>query len=248
MSVLIELGDEWSRAARGLATALRVLAGRSDEVRAWADFGSSIRAPASLTLAQSRLPINLLHFRANYARMVGVVLVICVIRHPISALCVLLVGSASFHALLVRHGVVRVELPARVTAAASLPTPVILAGPQLYVPLVVVSLFALAFCGCLWFALWFALLPAGLVLAHAALRVPPTRLELSACNSVEGAGELLVEMRLALRGERERDDDEVEGAASELEPPARTDELARRVEQIKQKYGPPTTSHSKKVN
>ena len=53
------------------------------------------------------------------------------------------------------------------------------------------------------------------------------------------AAELNAALHAALRGELPDHEAEIEGGVAEVEPPARGEELARRVEEIRQKYRPP---------
>ena len=176
-----------------------------------------------------RIRKNALHYRANYMRLTTVCCALSVVRHPICTIVVCLACIPAFHALLVRRGVVRLALPGAIHQT--------LMWPLLHSAVAVGSLLALATFGCILFAIRLVLVPAALALCHAMLRVPPQHTELTR----HSARELAIEVRAALRWhtvDEAGDSTELEGLASALEQPAQADDMARRVEQIKQKYRP----------
>ena len=95
---------------------------------------------------------------------------------------------------------------------------------------------ALLLIGHLSFVLYMAMPPMLLAAAHAILHVPPSRAEIDSL-----AMKLSCELKAALRGEEADDTDELETGAADQEPPERSDELAKRVEQIRAKYRPPSS-------
>ena len=73
--------------------------------------------------------------------------------------------------------------------------------------------------------------------SHGDLYLPttPSVCDPSRAAAQQRALELSTALRAALRG-GEVEDDELEGGEREFEPPPRSEEMARRVEQIRQKY------------
>lgn len=215
-------------AGRARAAALAVC---GSDVRPWAELGAELGPPPAWTapVLLERASCNALRFRTNYACVLAAWCAVCAVRHPVSTLCLALVGSVSFDVLLVRRGVVHLVRPdGRLIAT--------LMYPLLHAALGVGSALALAIFGCAGLAFTMLAPPVALAAAHALLRTPPRRGEVEAM-----AAEIRAGVHDALRGGDAggADDDEIEGLSAELEPPARSDDMARRVEQIKQKYRPP---------
>ena len=225
---------DWERGGATALRAAKVVFGTSSDVRPLAEL-QPITVPDEWSAARliPRLVGNALHFRANYGRALAAWCAVCAVRHPIGALWLILIGTVSFYALLVRRGVVHVSLP------GSKGPPMTLMYPQLHLLLAAISALAIVLVGRLSFLTATLFPPALLATAHALLREPPPRNEVDRL-----ASELSVELRTALRGDDEAvHADELETGAAEDEPPARSEELARRVEQIRAKYRPPPPSN-----
>lgn len=105
------LGGEWARAASEATAALGVLCGGVNDVFPWNDLLKQLDFTTNLLILRMRLPANLLKFRANYSRAFAGWLLVCTIRHPFKSVCLLLVLTAWFHALLVRRGVLHIQVP-----------------------------------------------------------------------------------------------------------------------------------------
>ena len=223
---------DYGRAAQVLVRSLKIVFGSSADVRPIAELQTQIELPDVWTADRlgPRLVGNSLLFRANYGRALAAWAAVCAVRHPIGALWLLVISTASFHALLVRRGVVHFALPGR--------QPKTLMYPLLHVLLAVGSMLAVLLVGRLSFIAAMLLPPVLLAAAHAIVRVPPTRVE-----SEQRAAQVAIELRAALRGD-EADADELEMGAADEEPPARSEELAKRVEQIRAKYRPPASKRS----
>ena len=101
------------RAANTAVRALKAVFGTSTDVRPLAELQQHLSLPDEWTTARlvPRLHGNAMHFRANYSRMLAVWCTVCAVRHPIGACWVVLISVASFHALLVRRGIVHITLP-----------------------------------------------------------------------------------------------------------------------------------------
>jgi hypothetical protein len=221
----------YERAANTAVRALKAVFGTSTDVRPLAELQQHLSLPDEWTTARlvPRLLGNALHFRANYGRLLAVWCTVCAVRHPIGAFWVVLISVVSFHALLVRRGIVHITLP-------GCPS-VTLMFPQLHLLLAVGSALAVLLIGRLSFVLYMAMPPMLLAAAHAIVRVPPSRAEID-CLAMK----LSSELKAALRGEEADETDELETGAADQEPPERSDELAKRVEQIRAKYRPPSSA------
>ena len=218
---------DWQRGAEVGARVLKAIFGTNDEVRPWAELMQGLSLPdnrAAGSLLDHTFG-NMIRFRANWGRMLAVWCAICAVRHPIGAILVAAIGSLSFHALIVRRGVVHLTLRNGRS--------VTLMFPRLHVALAAGSLFAILLVGRLTFLLATLLPPLLLSAVHAVLYSPPGRALVESRLT-----QIQVELRAALRGE-EVSVEELETGAAEEEPPTRSDELAKRVEQIRQKYRPP---------
>ena len=222
-----------------VARAARVVFGTSDDVRPLADVQADLSPPETWTadVVLERLCANGLQFRANYSRLLVAWAAVCVVRHPVGAVWLVAIAVAPFHALVVRRGVVHLALP-----AASVPRrQLTLMYPQLHASLALGCAIAVLLVGRTIFVLSLLLPPAAVAAAHAVLREPPSR---SAVQ--QRATELSGALHAALRGD-DGDDDELEGGAHDFdEPPPRSEEMARRVEQIRAKYRPPAPTSAKK--
>eukprot|EP00966_Prymnesium_polylepis_P161986 3743669-Prymnesium_polylepis.1 len=93
------------------------------------------------------------------------------------------------------------------------------------------SVVALSVLGCLWHTLGLLLVPLAVVLLHAAVRRPPT-----SGDTLELAVELRQRVVRALRGEHAESDELEAGGPGDSPPPVRDAEMAKRVEQIRNKY------------
>lgn len=227
--------DEWLRAGREALDALIVIGGSAEEVVPWAEIASQIDVSADMLLLRTRVPANLLRYRANYSRACVAWLLICTVRHPLNSFWLGLVLCGWFHALLVCRGVVHVRAPVSIKTFEG--KQLTLMGGQLFGVLGALSALALEVFGCLMHTLALLLIPLCLIIAHAALRRPP-----ASGDSLELAAELRHRVQRALRG-RHAESDELEAGGASMDdgdvPPVRDAEMAKRVEQIRQKYRPP---------
>ena len=213
--------------------ALRILAGGESDVRCLHECYRGLSVPSSEQLNE-RLAGNAVRFRANYLRGLAAWIAVCAIRHPISALWVFILCSVIFRSLVVRRGHVQLSLPPSVGTAS-----VTLRYPWLHVLLAMGSTTALVLLGRVAFVAALVIPPALFATIHAALLPPP--------QQSEEVQRVIIEMQLALReafrsGVRELPEAaEVEdGADGEVNLPLEHGEdMARRVEAIRQKYRPP---------
>ncbi|KAL1528545.1 hypothetical protein AB1Y20_009888 [Prymnesium parvum] len=238
MASVPAIRDEYSRALEEAAAALAVLGGSSEDVVPWAEFLIHLDFCSDVFILRTRLPDNLITFRANYSRLVAGWLLVCTVRHPFKSAVILMVLAAWFHALLVRRGVVHLQAPAAFPSLAG--RHVTLMGSQLLLALGVASVLVLYCFGCLWHTCGLLLFSLCLVSLHAALRRPR-----NPGNSLELAAELRYRVLRALRG-KHVDSEEMESGSTtdEPQPPVRDAEMAKRVEQIRQKYRPPTSKQN----
>lgn len=177
---MVPLSHEWSAAAQKTARAVRVVCGTSEDVRSFADVKADLSPPgtwASLTadVVLSRLEANALQFRGNYSRLLAAWAGVCAVRHPLSALWLTLIASVSFHALVVRRGMVHVPLPKSSSSAlpAGAAPQLTLMYPQLHWLLALGSVIAVLLVGRVNFVASVLLPPLMLCAAHGALREPP---------------------------------------------------------------------------
>mmetsp|Transcript_60895 Transcript_60895/g.135683 ORF Transcript_60895/g.135683 Transcript_60895/m.135683 type:complete len:235 (-) Transcript_60895:160-864(-) len=229
----MSLADEWVRAGQKTAAAAVVIAGSVHEVQPWAELMTQLEPSAGVSTMYPRAVTNLLHFRGNYSRLCALWLLIMAVRHPISSICLALVLVGWFHALLVRRGVVHLSAPRGIKVLEG--RQVTLMGTQLLAALSVASLLALIAMRCLWFSIGLLVTPVGVCVLHAALRRPAV---------AGGSGELVMELRHQLQRSlhvKQADSDQMEQGSTDLPPPVRDAEMAKRVQEIRQKYRPPTS-------
>ena len=210
---------EWARAAAQLAAACTVLGG--SHVHPWRRLTSGlITPPAAWPELREQLLTNLLCYRANYAQIVVAWCLVCVVRHPLRAVWLVLLAAGLFHVLLVRRSVVNIPLgkDGRVFT---------LMHRQLQGAVAVVSLVWLFLTGTAWLLLTLTVLPALLILGHASV-CPPTSNRSALVREVQQG------LAAAFR-HKDADTEEMEGGSVAV-PPPRDEELAKRVEQIRQKY------------
>ena len=211
--------EEWIRSAVQLAAACTVLGG--SHVHPWRQLTSGlVKPPVAWPALREQLLTNLLCYRANYAQIFVAWCLICVVRHPLRVVWLLLLAAGWFHVLLVRRGVLNIPLgkDGRVFT---------LMHRQLQGTLVAVSLVWLVLTGTVWLLLTFTVLPLLLVLVHATI-CPPTS------NRSALVAEVKQGLAVAFR-HKDADTEEMEGGSIAV-PAPRDEELARRVEQIRQKY------------
>lgn len=222
---LDRLRQEWEHSWSQLQKALAVLGG--GKVHPWKHLTSGLTKPPTMwPELQTQLLTNLLCFRANYAQILVAWSLICVVRHPLRVIWLLILAAGCFHLLLVRRSVVNVPLgtDGRVFT---------LMHRQLHIALAVASLLWLLLTGTTFLLLSIVVPPVLMVLGHAC-----------ACPPVGDLAALSNEVRYGLgRAFRHKDADteEMEGGAAEVSAP-RDEELAKRVEQIRQKYRPPNAN------
>lgn len=211
--------EEWRRAASQLAAACAVLAG--SHVHPWRKLTDRLtKPPAAWPALREQLLTNLLCFRANYAQVLVVWYAICIIRHPLRVMWLLLLAAGWFHVVLVRRSVVNIPLGKDGKVFT-------LMHRQLHGALAVASLVWLLLTGTVRLLLTLTVLPCLLVLAHA-----------SVCRPSGNMGALIVEVTHGLVEafrHKDADTEEMEGGCSAV-PPTCDEDLAKRVEQIRQKY------------
>ena len=210
---------EWARSAAQLAAACTVLGG--SHVHPWRRLTSGlITPPAAWPELREQLLTNLLCYRANYAQIVVAWSLVCVVRHPLRAVWLVLLAAGLFHVLLVRRSVLNIPLgkDGRVFT---------LMHRQLQGTVAVVSLVWLFLTGTAWLLLTLTVLPALLILGHASV-CPPTSNRSALVREVQQG------LAAAFR-HKDADTEEMEGGIVAV-PPPRDAELAKRVEQIRQKY------------
>jgi uncharacterized membrane protein YqaE (UPF0057 family) len=236
---MVELMDrlvsDWRDGLSRGRGALLVICGASDDVVQWSELFDEHSLPASLDHLIERAMDNVLRFRANYSRIFGVWAAICAIRHPFGAFWVVLTCFIPFHGLVVRRGIVHISLP-RIGASTPTGTPLTtLVYPGLHVALALASIGVLAFAGRIRYTLWLLLPPVAVSLVHAASKHSPRRGE-----AKQMANELRIGLRTALRADADTGTEELEGGRDELEPPERHDDMAKRIEAIREKFRPPS--------
>lgn len=210
---------EWTRSAAQLAAACTVLGG--SHVHPWRQLTSGlIKPPAAWPALREQLLTNLLCYRANYAQIVVAWCLVCVVRHPLRVVWLLLLAAGWFHVLLVRRSVLNIPLgkDGRVFT---------LMHRQLQGAVAAVSLVWLGLTGTVWLLLTFTVLPMLLILVHASV-CPPTSNRSALVKEVQQG------LAAAFR-HKDADSEEMEGGSMAV-PPPRDEELAKRVEQIRQKY------------
>ena len=215
--------DEWVRAAHEAQAAVVALGGGVDEIVPWGDTVAQLDLSTDASVLRSRIPANLLRYRANYSRVCAAWLLICAVRHPFKSVYLAIVLAGWFHALLVRRGVVHLRAPASIKALEG--RQLTLMGRQLLGALGAYSMVLLVFFGCLWHTLGLVLFPVGLMVAHAAVRRP-----LSTGDELEQAAELRQRVLRALRGKHVETEELQEGApVIDDAPPVRDAEMQKRV-------------------
>ena len=210
---------EWTRSAAQLAAACTVLGG--SHVHPWRQLTSGlIKPPAAWPALREQLLTNLLCYRANYAQIVVAWCLVCVVRHPLRVVWLLVLAAGWFHVLLVRRSVLNIPLgkDGRVFT---------LMHRQLQGAVAAVSLVWLGLTGTVWLLLTFTVLPMLLILVHASV-CPPTSNRSALVKEVQQG------LAVAFR-HKDADTEEMEGGSMAV-PPPRDEELAKRVEQIRQKY------------
>ena len=211
--------EEWRRAASQLAAACAVLAG--SHVHPWRKLTDRLaKPPAAWPALREQLLTNLLCFRANYAQVLVVWCAICIIRHPLRVMWLLLLAAGWFHVVLVRRSVVNIPLGKEGKVFTIM-------HRQLHGAMAIVSLVWLLLTGTVRLLLTLTVLPLLLVLAHASVCLPSGNLSALTVELKHG-------LAVALR-HKDADTEEMEGGCSAV-PYARDEDLAKRVEQIRQKY------------
>ena len=238
---------DWER----LKTGGRLLAG-PDHLRNWNALTREIDAAALAALVSAgdwaavrdRAASNLLYYRANYARCWAGWGALCALWRPLRALWLTALAASWFGALVVLP---RVELELAQGKAAlrhgSLhatvgKSRVHLTPPQVLGALGAITALVVLLTGSLWTLVYAVPLPAVLCAAHAAVRKPSMLAELPRMRT-----ELAYGLRAALSEEAAATDEMEEGTGAP--PPPRDEELARRVDAIRQKYRPPASSSGK---
>ena len=230
---LLALADEYSRAALQTVSAARAVGGGGARSRTEI-FSQLHKPPRAWSEVRARVARNILYFRASYAQALAVWWLICAARNPARMVVLLCVGVLWFHATVVRRGVVHFPRP-----GGGVHT---LMGQRLLAALGGVSLLLLLLLGGLGLVLLLAVAPCVLAL-HAAARSPPLTSEWQPL-----AAELRLAVHAAFHDDKESEPDELEGGlrdAAPAPPPLRDPDVARRVEQIRQKYRPPTQGDKK---
>jgi len=254
---ILQLRDDWRQAAQRLQGGIRALVG--SHLRPWREFAADFSMPTSLDRPQlfSRMMTNLLHFRTNYSVCCICWSVVCAIRKPFALLCLAVPALACFHALVVRRGVIHLPLHNGCV--------VTLMNQRLMVVLAAGCSALLLLFGVVSFLLVLVTIPALGVLLHA-LCVTTTSLTkrwvcCSGCAPVimpcivrpslsrgracaivlrsdlsSSTAELLHTLHAAFH-DKEAETAELEGGMAE--PILRDPDMARKVEQIRQKYRPP---------
>mmetsp|Transcript_14555 Transcript_14555/g.24220 ORF Transcript_14555/g.24220 Transcript_14555/m.24220 type:complete len:243 (+) Transcript_14555:65-793(+) len=222
---ILQLRDDWRQAAQRLQGGIRALVG--SHLRPWREFAADFSMPTSLDRPQlfSRMMTNLLHFRTNYSVCCICWSVVCAIRKPFALLCLAVPALACFHALVVRRGVIHLPLHNGCV--------VTLMNQRLMVVLAAGCSALLLLFGVVSFLLVLVTIPALGVLLHA-LCVTTTSLTKSDLSS--STAELLHTLHAAFH-DKEAETAELEGGMAE--PILRDPDMARKVEQIRQKYRPP---------
>ena len=166
---------------------------------------------------------------------------VCAVRHPTSALWLVLMASGIFHCLVVRRGVVHVQIPGADPKQRPLAT---LMWPTLHAVLVGGSVLLLLIIGRMGYLLWLIFPPVILALAHAAIRAPAGRLG----ETERQLTELSVALHAAIRGEADDGHDvELEAGGDDIDEfavstPERSEAMAARVEALRNKYRPPRST------
>lgn len=245
MTYVSSLALEWHLASKRWRNAMLVLCGGTHDVRSLAECTSDAALPSGFAFLPDRLISNAVYFRANYARALAAWGFVCAVRHPSSALWLVCIASGIFHCLVVRRGVVHVQLPSADPKVRPLAT---LMWPTLHAALAGGSMLLLLIIGRLGYLLWLVFPPLALALAHATLRAPAVRLG----ETERQLTELIVAVQAAIRGEADSGADvELEAGGDELDEfavstPERNEAMAARVEAIRNKYRPPIHGGTKR--
>ena len=241
------LAMEWHMASLRYKRALLIACGGTHDVRPMAECTADLSLPSGLAFLPDRLISNVLHFRANYFRAFAAWGFVCAVRHPTSALWLVLMASGIFHCLVVRRGVVHVQIPGADPKQRPLAT---LMWPTLHAVLVGGSVLLLLIIGRMGCLLWLIFPPVILALAHAAIRAPAVRLG----ETERQLTELSVALHAAIRGEADDGHDvELEAGGDDIDEfavstPERSEAMAARVEAIRNKYRPPPINGGTKRN
>lgn len=241
-SALDKLIADWKAASHRWRRAVVVVCGDASDVRPLAELHSDLSKPPADGVLE-RIVDNGLFFRANYVRIAAAWGAVMLVRNPFSAMWLAIVCMASFHALVVRRGVVNITLPSAVTSNGQPQLLATLMYPRLHVALAAGGALLLLIVGRLSFPFWLLLPPLAIAVAHAAVKAPPRRNEAQRLFT-----ELSLSLHAALRGE-EVDVDELEGGGVDddgFEHIGRTDAMAKRVEEIREKYRPPRVPSGKR--